>query len=341
MRKATIAAVLLLFLGLFGSPAVAQEDGEASNDEMTDEMTDDTVAEDSEGEDDEADAEESDDTEGDDTEGDDTEGDDTEGDDTEGDDTEGDDEGEEGDATAQVSIVHAVPGQTVDVFVNGDPLMLRLDPLSSVRPVALGEGTYAVELYAAGSDPEADEPIVAADIDVVADTDVTITAHLDEGGDVVLTAFENDVSDLEPGKACLVARHTAAAPAVDILTDGAVGAAGLEPGASTDRLEIDPSSVQVNLAAAGSDEALLGMDAELTLAEGVCTIAYAVGDPESDSLGVIIQLIAGLDGEPEGNIDTGTAGLLGDNGGFSILFAAMIAFALAGGAFATRSLVKR
>ena len=46
---------------------------------------------------------------------------------------------------------------------------------------------------------------------------VTLVAHLSESGQPTITPFVNDVSSVPAGQARLVVRHTAAAPAVDVL----------------------------------------------------------------------------------------------------------------------------
>ena len=52
-------------------------------------------------------------------------------------------------------------------------------------------------------------------------------AHLDAGGTPVLTPFVNDTTPTAAGQARITARHTAAAPEVDVRANGDVVFAGL------------------------------------------------------------------------------------------------------------------
>ena len=60
-------------------------------------------------------------------------------------------------------------------------------------------------------------PVLSASADLPAGGDVTLVAHLDASGNPKITPFVNDVSSVPAGQARLVVRHTAAAPAVDVL----------------------------------------------------------------------------------------------------------------------------
>jgi len=245
------------------------------------------------------------------------------------------------DEVAQVTIVHGIPGQTVDVYADDTPLIAGLVPSTTTRTFDLDEGDYALALFSAGADTNADEALVEADVEIEGGTNVTVVAHLDEDDEFTVSTFENDLDDVPAGDACLIARHTAAAPDVDILLDDEVAVEGLASGDSSDAAVLDPGTVAVNIAAAGDDAALLDSDVDLTLAEGVCTVAYAIGSLEDDNLGVLLQLVTGLDSAPEDDLDLGLSGILESDGGIPIGFMLLVAAGLIGGAFATRSLVTR
>ena len=117
---------------------------------------------------------------------------------------------------AQVSVLHGVPGVTVDVYANGDPLLTDFEPGTLTDPVALPAGDYDLKVVAAGDGADGDAVIEADGVAVPAGANLTVVAHLTEDGTPVLTPFANDVSAIAPGQARLTVRHTAAAPAVDV-----------------------------------------------------------------------------------------------------------------------------
>ncbi len=242
---------------------------------------------------------------------------------------------------AQVTIVHGIPGQTVDVYADETPLIAGLVPATTTKTFELDADDYTVALFSAGADIEADEPLVDMDVTIEGETNITVVAHLDEDGEFVISTFENDLDDITAGDACVVARHVAAAPEADILVDGEAALEGLGNGESSDAVALEPGTIEVNVAAAGSDDGLLDSDVELTLAEGVCTVAYAIGSVDDDNVSLLLQLVTGLEGEPLGEIETGLSGLLDSDSGIPIAFILLIAAGLGGGLFATRSLVTR
>ena len=129
-------------------------------------------------------------------------------------------------ADATVSILHAVPGATVDVYANGKALLTNFKPGTLTDPLMLPEGTYDLKVTAAGAGAGGAAVIEANDVKVPGDANVTVVAHLDEAGKPVLTPFVNDTSTIAAGKARITVRHTAAAPAVDVRANGDGGLQG-------------------------------------------------------------------------------------------------------------------
>lgn len=242
---------------------------------------------------------------------------------------------------AQVTIVHGIPGQTVDVYADETPLIAGLVPATTTKTFDLDEGDYTLALFSAGADIDADEPLVDADVTIEGETNITVVAHLDEEGEFAVSTFENDLDDIQAGDACVIGRHVAAAPEADILVDGEAALEGLSNGDSSDAVALDPGSIEVNVAAAGDDEGLLGSDVELTLAEGVCTIAYAIGSVEDENVSLLLQLVTGLESEPLGQIETGNWGLLNSDSSLPFGFILLIVAGIGGGTFAARSLATR
>lgn len=210
---------------------------------------------------------------------------------------------------SSVSVLHAVPGLTVDVYVNGEQAIPDFAPGTLTDPLTLAAGSYDIEVYADGSDPEVDEPAIAAEgLEVPGGADLTLVAHLTADGSPTLSAFANDTSQLAAGEARLTVRHTAAAPAVDVRAGGEAVVQGLE-NPDEQVLDLPAGTVSADVVAAGTDTVVLG-PADLPLTEGVNTIVYAWGSLDEDTLALAVQTIEGLHGDP-GGVPSGEAGLTG------------------------------
>lgn len=240
-------------------------------------------------------------------------------------------------AEATVSVLHAVPGLTVDVYANGEELIPDFAPGTLTDPLTLPAGTYDLQVFADGDNPDnADPAIEAQGVEVPAGANATVVAHLDADGNPVLTPFVNDVSATEAGQARLVVRHTAAAPAVDVRADGEVLFPGLaNPDEATGDVPAGSYSADVTLA--GESEAVLG-PADVELAEGTSTIVYAWGSAADGNLDLAVQTIDGLHSAPSG-VPGGETGAAAAGGGaplwaFGLGAASLLALAVAGGRLA-------
>lgn len=214
------------------------------------------------------------------------------------------------DGTATVVVVHGIPDTPVDVYVNDE---LTLDDFqfgTVTEPLSLPPGDYALAVR--GADAAAtDAPILEADATLAAGNDVSIVAHLSEGGDPTLTPFVNDTAPTAAGEGRLVVRHTAAAPAVDVLAGGSPVFTGLT-NPNEDSADLPAGTVSAAVALAGTTDPVIG-PADVPVVEGQATIVYAVGSAEAGNLQVLVQTITGLHSNPSG-VDTGNSGLAADDG---------------------------
>lgn len=213
---------------------------------------------------------------------------------------------------ATVSVLHGVPGLTVDVFANGEELIPDFEPGTLTDPLTIPAGTYDIQIFPDGEGPDGDPAIEATGVQVPAGVNATIVAHLTEGGDPTATVFVNDLAGIEAGEARVVARHTAAAPAVDVRADGSVIFEGLtNPNEAS--ADVPAGTVSADVVLAGTEEVVLG-PADLDLAEGTSTIVYAWGSAEEGTLDLAVQTVSGVGGAPDG-VPAGEAGLLDSDGG--------------------------
>ena len=223
--------------------------------------------------------------------------------------------------TAQLSVLHGVPGLTVDVYVNGERTLNNFKPGNLAGPLSLGAGTYEVAITAGDADDDSDPAIGPIDLKLKAGENYTAVAHLKEDGDPTATLFTNDVSKTDAGQGRLTVRHTAAAPAVDILAGGDAVISDLS-NPDEKVLNLDAGTVEAAVAAAGTTDPVIG-PADVTVAEGKNTIVYAWGSLDDDNLKLAIQTISGLHSPPHG-INAGQAGLAADRNWIGAAFAVLL-----------------
>ena len=200
----------------------------------------------------------------------------------------------EGDA--QLSVLHGVPGLTVDVWVNGERTLDDFTPGTLAGPLALPAGNYALAITAADAADASAAVIGPVNVTLAANGNYTAVANLDAAGKPTANLFTNDVSAIAAGKGKLTVRHTAAAPAVDVLAAGSAVISNLaNPNEQT--LTLDPGTIPAAVAAAGTTQPVIG-PADVTVAEGTHTIVYAWGSLADKNLQLAVQTIEGLHSAP-------------------------------------------
>ncbi|WP_249999072.1 DUF4397 domain-containing protein [Actinoplanes sp. M2I2] len=207
-------------------------------------------------------------------------------------------------ANASVTVVHGIPGQPVDVYVNGEKTVPGFQPGKVAGPLSLPAGQYDIALTKPG-DAIGSALLTVNDAEVPADANISLVAHLDAGGKPALTPFVNDTAKLAAGKTRLIVRHAAAAPAVDIRAGGEPVFEGVTNG-KEGKADLDAGTVSADVVLAGTDTRVLG-PADLDLAEGAATIVYAVGSAEDETLDLVTQSITGLHSAP-GGVPSGNGG---------------------------------
>lgn len=243
------------------------------------------------------------------------------------------------DGTVQVSAVHGVTdaalggNSEVDVYVfaqggePGDSPTIEFAFGETAGPLEIPAGDYTIEVYPDGADTSGD-PALTLDASLPAGANATVVAHLNEAGDgAVLTPFVNDISSLDAGKARVTVRHTAAAPAVDVLAGGSPVFEDLaNPDDASADLPADTYSASV--AAAGTTDPVIG-PADLSISDGQNLIVYAVGSLSDDSLTVLTETIDGLGTAPS-RVNTGNTPIDGE-AGFPYLPVLLVGMLLLGG----------
>ena len=95
--------------------------------------------------------------------------------------------------TSQVSVVHGIPGQPVDVYVNGKKILTSFKPATVAGPLPLAAGTYDVALTKPG-DPVGEALLEDKSLQVPGGKNLSLVAHLNGSGEPALTAYVNDTA---------------------------------------------------------------------------------------------------------------------------------------------------
>lgn len=211
-------------------------------------------------------------------------------------------------SNATVTIVHGLPNFTADIYVNGDILLDGFTSTAITEGLELPPGSYDVDIREVGA-PEDSKPVLSDTLAVKAGMNVSVVAHVSEAGDPTLSVFSNDLAKVPAGKARLVVRSVADAPAADFELDGSPVAEGVASG-DEGQAEVQAGSHSLGVWADGST---LVKSTDLSLDEGTSTIVYLIGSQDEGTLDLMQQSIGDLASAP-GDVLTGTGGLA-DQGG--------------------------
>lgn len=238
---------------------------------------------------------------------------------------------------ATVTLLHGIPGATVDIAVDGEVLLPGFEPGTTQDLSAFaGQTLTNLEVRAAGTEDVVIGPV--AEFAVPAEGNWTVVAHLDADGNPTVTPFENNVDPTAEGQGRLTVRHTAAAPAVDLVVGDTRPIENAANGASAE-LELPAGEIAgAQLAPTGGDP-IVDVPT-VTLNAGSNLIVYAVGSLEGDTFTFYTQEleVGGADGgdgtaSPDA-VNTGDE--IGGSTNLALLAAAGGMVILAGGAMVLR-----
>lgn len=248
-------------------------------------------------------------------------------------------------SAAELTLVHALTGSTVDVAVNGD-IVIDDFVLGSVANISPFAGQTLINFTVTDSSGTVLIGPIAS-LEMPSTGNWSIVAHVDADGDALVSSFENNTAAAASGMARVTVRHVAAAPAVDLIVGSARPITGAVNGDS-DELEVAGGSLTgAQLALAGGD-AIASISAT-TLADSTNTIIYAAGSADDDTLNFIVQVVdidasaaattttaAGATTTNAAPTAVNTGSPLDSSSNLTIVAIALGGLAVAGGAFAAR-----
>jgi Domain of unknown function (DUF4397) len=191
--------------------------------------------------------------------------------------------------TAKLSVLHGVPGLTVDVWVDGKLALDDFTPGTLAGPLDVPDGHHKIAITRADA-TSADNPVIGpVRVDLEDGRNYTAVAHLKANGTPTATLFRNSISPSPDGKGKLTVRHVAAAPAVDVLAGGTAVIKGLT-NSHQKKLILKAGTVPASVAAARTTVPVIG-PADVPVTEGKNTIVYAWGSLADNNLGVAVQVV--------------------------------------------------
>ncbi len=213
---------------------------------------------------------------------------------------------------AGIQIVHGVPGADVDVYVDGEAILPGFTAGTIAGPVALDAGSHVVDLYQAidGAPADAgdrtDPPITSQSVTVGSDP-ASLIAHLDNDGEVVLSAFAEDLAPTDPAQGRIVVRHLAQGPEVTVNIDGAPTPDGTIGNGEFATIPLAAGRHTVSAVTGDGTEVA---SAAITVEDGELASITVFGSADSGTLDAVVQSFSGLSSAPT-EVPTGNSNLLG------------------------------
>ncbi|WP_159081625.1 DUF4397 domain-containing protein [Nocardioides sediminis] len=210
-------------------------------------------------------------------------------------------------APAQVMVIQAVPGATVDVAVDGRSVATGAAVGDVLGPFDLAPGSHEVTFSGDGTD-------VASTLEVESGTSTDVVLHLPAavGGDPVVHSYDAPTEPIGPGKARVVLAHTATVAPADVRVDGQTVFTNIANGEFAEA-DVPAGTHRVALLPTGrTSDPILG-PLDVPLEARTLSMIYAYGNPRDGSMNVIAHTAPlAADGSVQPTtIRTGSAGLAG------------------------------
>jgi hypothetical protein len=209
-------------------------------------------------------------------------------------------------ANGMVAIVQAVPDMRMVIGVDGEQVRDGVAVGTVIGPLPLTAGEHEVEFSFDGGS-------VAATVEVDAGRSNDVVVHLpaDVGGEPVVSVFPSPSDPIGRGRARVLLAHTATVAPADVQVDGQIVFTNIANGEYA-QADVAAGAHRVSLLPSGVDAAPILGPLDVDLKAGTLTSVYAVGNPTTRSMRVIVRVTSLVsDGSsPPTGADTGAAGLV-------------------------------
>lgn len=205
----------------------------------------------------------------------------------------------------ELFVVQGLPGRTVDVALDGDTVATGLAGATLSPRIPVDAGRHTLTFTSGGSQ------LVARTINVKAGSSTDVALHLpvNPAGPPVVTLFDNARDPVPASKASVTVAHLAAVPPADVRVGGKVLFANIANGEALN-LVVPVGTYRVDIVPAGASSPVVLGPLDLTVKGGSLNRVFAVGDPTSKTMRVVVQVLGMAStgsGAPD-LVDTGTGG---------------------------------
>ena len=199
-------------------------------------------------------------------------------------------------ADVDLTLVHGLPGVTADVAVDGTVVIDDFVP-GSLANITSFAGQTLTNLTVTDT-ATGDVVITVASIEIPASGSHTLVAHLDASGTPVLNSYQNNTAAVSSGEARLTIRHTAQAPAIDLVIGADRPVTGITNGQSGE-VELPAGTVSDAQIAPTGDTAIASLPA-VDLSADTNTIVHVIGSVDASTVDFVVQdvVIASAAGTP-------------------------------------------
>ncbi len=208
-------------------------------------------------------------------------------------------------STGVVYVVQGLPGTVVNVQIDGRTVATSAKATDVIGPLTLASGKRKLTVLSGGK-------VMLERMFTVkpsGNADLVVHRPASPVGAPVVTSFDNELAAVPADKASLTVAHTAAVPPSDIKVNGKVLFSNVANGESL-HVVVPAATYMVQIVPTGaSGPSILG-PASLTVKGGSLTNVYAIGEPTSGTMNVVVHVL-GLPStgtEKPAEVNTGTGG---------------------------------
>ena len=190
--------------------------------------------------------------------------------------------------TARIFVVQGLPGRLVTVAVDGHTVASGLAGATLSPAIDITAGTRTMTFTSGGSE------VLRRSVSLKAGSSSDLVLHLpvDPKAPPVLTVYDNATPAVPHDKASLTVAHTAAVPPADVRVNGTVLFANIANGEELN-LVVPVGTYTVDIVPAGATSPVVLGPLKLTVKGGSLNRVFAVGDPQSSTMRVVVHVLPG------------------------------------------------
>ncbi len=207
--------------------------------------------------------------------------------------------------TGSLYLVQGLPDRSIDLAIDGDQVVSAVAGATLAGPFIVDEGSHTLTFTEDGATVlERRMSVAAGD-----STDIVLHLQVDPSADPVVTLFDNAADAVPADKASLTVAHTAAVQPADIRVDGEVLFSNVANGESLN-LVVPVGTYSVDIVPTGKQKPVVLGPLDLTVQGGSLNRVFAVGDPGSADMRVVVHVLdlADSGSEVPSMVDTGSGG---------------------------------